>query len=173
MSASPNPTFQLRASRSFVYGWFRWQTEGHGSRLLEKILLAGNRSEPNTAIEILREYGPSEMLGRIHVKEAGANWERLSPDGASNCGWYEFYLQNHRDVFFEMKGSGLWEVVNFRNESDETGPYLAVALSFQPSKLPAWLLPRDAVRPRAHSPSGRRRHAVPSRKRLTPSPGQS
>jgi len=39
-----------------------------------------------------------------------------------------------------MEGSGYWEVVNFRNESDETGPYVAVALKYVPqNSVPKWV----------------------------------
>jgi hypothetical protein len=36
-----------------------------------------------------------------------------------------------RNLFFEMEGSGRWEVEHFREESDETGPYVAVALKYK------------------------------------------
>lgn len=167
MSVSPNPTFQIRPNRSFVYGWFRWPKEDESIGALERIWRS---PDPDIALEILREYGPSEMLGRIHVMQPGANWTRLSPTEASSRSWYAFYLQNHRDVFFEMKGSGLWQVANFRNESDETGPYVAAALSFQPSNLPEWLSPREIVRRRVHIPGGRRRRMNATHKDEIPRP---
>jgi len=170
LSVSLNPTFQLKPSRSFVYGSFRWPKEREGVGVLEQIL---RPSDPDVALEILREYGPSEMLGRIHVIAPGSNWTRLSPSDASRCRRYTFYLQNHRDVFFEMKGSGVWQVANFQNESDETGSYVAVALIFQSSKSPDWLSPIETARRPLRVPSGRKWREATPQKNKTPRPQRS
>lgn len=55
-----------------------------------------------------------------------ANWKSLSGET-----WYPFRNSPMRSLInFSMEGSGSWQVQNFRDESDETGPYIAVALKF-------------------------------------------
>jgi hypothetical protein len=44
--------------------------------------------------------------------------------------WYKRFLRDRRGLYFDMQGSGRWEVLHFRNESDESGPYVAVAARF-------------------------------------------
>src|SRR5215468_5787039 len=43
-------------------------------------------------------------------------------------------------IVFDMQGSGPWEVLHFRIESNESGPYVAVALrQFEKGKTPPWV----------------------------------
>ena len=86
------------------------------------------RQEPPVAIEILREFGPQEFIGKVYVLRETA-WRPVSPEAASSFGWYQSF-QKGEPVYFDMRGSGRWEIEWFRFESSarSPNPYLAVAL---------------------------------------------
>ena len=107
-------------NRPFVYGNFSWPGG--------KKTLAPPPGFRMFAIEILREYSPSEFLGKIYVN--GPPWVPLAQSNASKFPWYSFFSKVPKFVYFDMEGSGKWEILHFRNESDETGPYVAVALRY-------------------------------------------
>ena len=99
--------------------------------------------EPPVAIEVLREFGPQEFIGKVYVLRETA-WRLVTPEGASSFGWYQSF-QKGEPVYFDMRGSGQWEIEWFRFESSARtpNPYLAVALrqesvveSQQPSAIP-------------------------------------
>jgi len=90
----------------------------------------------HVALEVIREYSANELLGKIYTRSL-ANWWPLDPSSANNMPWFTFYTsaapaaRTKIPIFsFEMDGSGLWRVLHFRNETDETGPYVAVALQY-------------------------------------------
>ena len=84
--------------------------------------------EPPVAIEILREFGPQEFIGKVYVLRETA-WRPVSPEGASSYVWYQNF-QKGEPVHFDMRGSGRWGVEWFRFESSarSPNPYLAIAL---------------------------------------------
>ena len=95
--------------------------------------------DPPVAIEILREFGPQEFIGRVHVQR-GTEWVPVSPEAARSYWWF-----TGKEIHFEMGGAGQWEVEWFRFESSTRypNPYLAVALrqksseaSQKPSAIP-------------------------------------
>ena len=84
--------------------------------------------EPPVAIEILREFGSQEFIGKVYVLRE-RSWRPVTPEGASSFGWYQSF-QKKNPVYFDMRGSGRWEIEWFRFESStrSPNPYLAVAL---------------------------------------------
>jgi len=111
----------------FVYGEFSSTPEGL-KMFLEKMHRAPSRLEPPVAIEILREFGPQEFIGKVYVLQETA-WRPATPEGASSFSWYQSF-QKGEPGFFDMRGSGRWEIEWFRFESSarSPNPYLAVAL---------------------------------------------
>ncbi len=120
----------LKPQKTFVYGRFRWP---------EALKDPPTRSWPNIPIAILRELSTSEMVGKIYLRVLADSWQPLEPNTARAWGWYIHFSKVQKQVFFDMEGSGLWEVLNFRNESDESGQYVAVALRFG-STAPRWVM---------------------------------
>ena len=94
----------------------------------KNLLAQASSPEPPVAIEILREFGPQEFIGKVYVLRE-RSWRPVPPEGASSFGWYQTF-QNASPVYFDMRGSGLWEVEWFRFESSarSPNPYVAVAL---------------------------------------------
>lgn len=82
------------------------------------------------AIEILQEFSSGELVGKLYDR-SGANWEPASQYGLLRHNWYKMCQKVRRALTFNMEGSGVWDVQNFRDESDETGPYVAVALKYK------------------------------------------
>ena len=129
---SPRPSQQ-----TFVYGTFLWPRKGFGSTLPERIVSKG---EPDIALEILREFSASEFVGKLYTKPFAGSWEVVQFDRIRSTAWYEGFEKMGQHFVFIMQGSGPWEVLHFRPESDETGPYVAVALrEFPKDKAPAWV----------------------------------
>jgi hypothetical protein len=122
----------VKTTSTFVYGRFIWPAR--------KRPMPPVPGTEDIAIEILREYSSTELVGKLYERRASVDWVPISPARASSNGWWKWFEQAQSRLYFEMEGSGYWEVVNFRNESDDTGPYVAVALRYRPrSPLPKWV----------------------------------
>jgi len=118
----------IKTGRTFVYGRFT------GPGLLKS--LGGPPGWDDVTVEILREFGPTEFIGKLYTSGGPTgNWVPLAPGRLGDYEWYRAYLKT-RTLFLEMVGSGNWEVGMFRNESDEIGLYVAVALRYYPKNLP-------------------------------------
>ena len=78
------------------------------------------------ALEILREYSASEFIGKVYFNTP-SGWTPMAPYMLAQQSWYA-RTKRHGKLLFNMEGSGPWEVLHFREESDETGTYLAAAL---------------------------------------------
>jgi hypothetical protein len=108
-----------KVSRTFVYGDFS---------------LSKRRTVPPPpggqpfAIEILREFSTTELIGKLYLR-AGGSWVAATRDSLANFDWYRMQVPP-RFLSFYMEGSGSWHVQNIRDESDDSGPYIAVALKF-------------------------------------------
>jgi hypothetical protein len=116
--------------RIFIYGNFVDEAERSSSGRARRIL-SGNL--PSIAIEILREFSALEMIGKIYVMTRERNWAPVTPSGVSQFEWYKTYQQTARRTqgFFFEEGADLtdiWRVLYIRQESDEVGSYMAVAL---------------------------------------------
>src|SRR5208282_897932 len=109
----------VKVSRTFVYGDF---------------VLSKRRTVPPPpggqpfAIEILREFSTTELIGKLYMR-AGSGWVAATRAALTNLDWYRMKVPT-RMVFFAMEGSGTWHVQNLRDESDDSGPYIAVGLKF-------------------------------------------
>ena len=109
----------MTSSRIFLYGTFASPDEFHGLR--------PRGLPPDSAIEILREFSASELVGKVYVKGRIGSWAPVSQPEAHDYTWYKDFSKT-KDVKFWTDGSDPWKVLYFRPESDETGPYLAVGL---------------------------------------------
>jgi len=92
------------------------------------------------AIEILREFSTTELIGKLYVR-AGGSWLVASRGALVNLEWYSISHKvgpaaASRFLYFAMEGSGVWQVQHLRDESDDSGPYIAVALKFSPDVKP-------------------------------------
>jgi hypothetical protein len=131
-------------SRRFVYGTFHWPgREKQQPPRRPSVPFVGAQPlsgwEP-LALEILREYGANELIGKLYFKGNFNQWVPLEPARLSDIEWFKWFTKlgsNARHspsvFYFDMEGSGRWGVLHFRNESDETGPYVALALRYSGS----------------------------------------
>jgi hypothetical protein len=130
----------VRQQRTFVYGTFRWPTKvaASPSGLLPPPPLS-SPGEPDIALEILREFSSTELIGKIYVRPLYGSWTPAQWDQVQRSVWYAQHERLPKHFVFDMVGSGLWEVLNFRSESEDTGPYVAVALQYLPTTFP-WVI---------------------------------
>ena len=123
--------------------------------------LASSRLPPPTpfemddqmAVEILREFGASELVGKLYSRPVAAEWSPVQPSLVHLLPWYEAFTKNPTLVVFDMEGSEPWQVLFVRRESDEQGIYTAIALK-RFEKAPTWV---DAVRRRFRERKGFKR----------------
>jgi hypothetical protein len=116
-------------NRVFIYGEFRY-----GISALIPALLGQRGDVATEAIEILREFSPSELIGRVYVLTPGGNYLPVSPYGVTNYDWYKAYqdaARESRKIRFKAKAGDSWDVLWIRQESDDSGPYIAVALKHE------------------------------------------
>ncbi len=116
---------QMTSNRTFMYGTFASPEEFSGLRLREL--------QPDAAIEILREFSASELVGKVYVKGSSGNWAPVSQPAVRDYAWYREFPKN-KDLEFWMDGSDPWKVLYFRVESDDAGPYVAVGLKLSPRR---------------------------------------
>lgn len=131
-------------NKRFVYGTFYWPGK---ARKLEPppppfMLLSPRaaqlRAWDKIAIEIIREYSANELIGKLYYQGGMNQWTPIEPSQLADIDWYKWYKrisaplrEQAKSFYFDMEGSGRWAVLHFRNESDESGPYVAVALRFK------------------------------------------
>jgi hypothetical protein len=134
------------SSTTFVYGRFVWPKPKERTRYQPAPAPLPVGYE-DIAIEVLREYSSAEFLGKLYARgeffgsPAVADWSPIAPAKVSSYDWYKWFSSKQQHLYFAMEGSGYWEVINFRNESDENGPYVAVGLKYRPqSSLPKWVV---------------------------------
>ena len=116
------------SSRPFVYGQFAWSEEKPPPIESPLAQLMG-RPDNRIAIEILREFSATELIGKMYWKTTG-DWTPVDPIRVASQDWYQWNYKNPGQLYYQMEGSGKWKVLHFRNESDKSGPYVAVALNF-------------------------------------------
>ena len=131
----------VNQSRPFVYGRFIWPRL---KPLLGVPFIPPVPTRSDTeklAIEVLREYSASEFIGKVYHRPIPLpNWQSVNPTEALQYPWFSWVSTAQRALYFEMEASGFWKVLHFRTESDESGPYLAVALQYcELSQIPMWL----------------------------------
>jgi hypothetical protein len=110
--------------RRFVYGMFRCPVPAVVGR-------------PEVGLEVLREFGTTELIGKVYIRLSPADpWTPVQGDSPTVVGWHQNSERFQQHFVFDMAGSGVWDVVHFRAEADETGPYVTVALRYSPKKYP-------------------------------------
>ena len=110
--------------KPFVYGSF-YPPAGLGALARREVPVGYSPY----ALEILREFSVSEFIGKVYQLNSSLQWAVLRPEDAGAMQWYSLALKNPHMVRFDMQGSTKWRVQNVRTETDEQGPYVAVALS--------------------------------------------
>jgi hypothetical protein len=128
---------------TFIYGNFRWPPGIERSvthplppppeASITSLLRLG---QPDIGVEILREYGASELRGKLYSWRIGG-WNPIEPSIAERQIWYLVFQKHPKNVLFEMQSTGAWEIVFFRAESDANGSYMAVTLRYL-TELPPW-----------------------------------
>ena len=123
-----------RSEQILVYGTFLWIQKPKTQALF------GTADEPDIALEILREFSASEFVGRLYIKPVIGKWTIAKFEEVRQTAWYEVSEKAPQFIVFDMQGSGPWEVLHFRIESDGSGPYVAVALRrFEKARAPLWV----------------------------------
>jgi hypothetical protein len=117
----------VKTNRIFVYGDFFVGKRAGLTPIMQPF-----------ALEILREFSSTEFVGKIYVR-VNDSWVPATQTLLFNYHWYTLYQKEPSHVaakklYFSMEGSGIWQVENLRDESDESGPYVAVALKFGGTK---------------------------------------
>lgn len=119
-------------NRTFVYGAF---SSGKRVRGVPPPMTPPPGFQP-FAIEILREFSTTEFVGKLFAR-VGNSWQPSTRSGLYNYEWYQVYQKASASsagtkglLYFDMEGSGPWQVQHLRDESDDSGPYIAVALKF-------------------------------------------
>lgn len=82
---------------------------------------------PEFAVEIIREYGANELVGKLYRRGSSGDYLPVDP-GALENRTRRFPRDSQQ---FQMAGSGSWKVLHLRMESDEAGPYVAIALRYE------------------------------------------
>jgi hypothetical protein len=121
----------------FIYGEFISQQKLSPNLVLGKSL--GLPPPPRLdvsaeAIEILREPSVLEVIGKIWVLTSNRSYQPVTPLGVRNFEWYREYqtaLQVKDKFFFKAKDGDVWQVPWMRQESDESGSYIAVGLKHE------------------------------------------
>jgi hypothetical protein len=129
--------------RIFIYGRFKRPSElpnalvvgFFGSNPICSPVLSPFSSSPDVAVEILREFSATELVGKVYAKSrGGGSWAPSSQAGIREYSWYQDFPRH--GLILETEGSEPWKVLYFRQESDESGPYVAVGLKLEPPKAP-------------------------------------
>src|ERR1700739_116275 len=95
--------------RTFVYGTFWWV-----SMLVRPMpRLPSSRIPPPPrppldldglmAVEILREFGAPEFVGRLEGRRRGGTWSPIQPSSVQLFPWYEAFKKNPALVVFDLE----------------------------------------------------------------------
>jgi len=132
----------VQVTRPFIYGRFVWPGKGKKAK--------GPSSVPKSlpplydydfdrvAVEVLREFTATELVGKLYLMGGSPiTFSRADMTVIKDQEWYKWYnrlskqmRESGRDFYFDVEGSGPWSVLFLRNESDDSGPYIAVGLRY-------------------------------------------
>jgi len=114
--------------KPFIYGRFRWGPQ------------TGKFGQPDrVAIEVLREFSATELVGKLYLMSGSPpTWAPADMHAIQGRDWYLWYERVPKSIrekgtsfYFEMEGfKERWIVLYLRGESDDTGPYVAIALRY-------------------------------------------
>jgi hypothetical protein len=128
-----------KGQQTFVYGTFLWPGRKRESGAFYG-LSGMPPGAPDIAIEILREFSATEFVGKMYTKLSVGDWAVAQFQKIRQTPWFEAFDKSPKMVVFDMQGSGPWEILHFRAESDESGGYTAIALrQFETAKTPPWV----------------------------------
>jgi hypothetical protein len=89
------------------------------------------------AVEVIREYSANEFIGKLYAYTSLNQWLPMEPSKLKDQVWFSWYQrfppairEKAQPFYFDMEGSGRWAILHCRNESDESGPYVAIALRY-------------------------------------------
>lgn len=113
-------------NRVFIYGYFM---EREPTGLYRLTPPPGTL--PSEAIEILREPSVVELIGKVWVLTSARNYQAVTPFGVTNFQWFQNFQRASKEgtpFYFKAEHGDKWNVRWFRQESDESGPYIAAGL---------------------------------------------
>jgi hypothetical protein len=93
-------------------------------------IISAFNTAPDVAVEILREFSATELVGKVYVLGRGSAWSPVSQPGIRAYSWYQDFPR--LGLILDTEGSNPWKVLYFRQESDDSGPYVAVGLKLEP-----------------------------------------
>lgn len=122
-------------NRVFIYGTFVQDEQN----LLPFLSSLGSMTAPPPptpllppeAIEILREPSITQLIGKLYHLTPARNYQPVTPFGIGNFTWFaeiRSALKENRKYFFEAAQGDKWLVRWLRQESDDAGSYMAIAL---------------------------------------------
>jgi hypothetical protein len=117
-------------NRVFIYGRFLSESDYAG---IYGILPPPLAVLPPFALEILREPSLSEVIGKVYAFVSSTrNYLPVTPYGVSNYSWYKELVlpssQKQEKLFFDVQNGDKWLVRWVRQESDDSGQYIAAGL---------------------------------------------
>ena len=129
-------TQQLR--KPFVYGRFVWSGKPKTKPTSLPPLIARAFDRDRVAVEVLREFSATEFVGKLYLLSGSpVTWTPADMHTVQEQDWYSWYLRIPKQFrekgsgfYFDVEGSGPWKVLYLRGESDDAGPYVAIALQY-------------------------------------------
>lgn len=129
--------------KPFIYGRFDWPAKSKSKRVPPglPVFLRKSLDRDRIGIEILREFSATELVGKLYsIGGSQSSWTPVDVSTLEEQDWYRWYrsipkaaLTKNlgRELFsFNVEGSGPWAVLYIRTESDDAGPYVAIALKY-------------------------------------------
>ena len=129
-------------AKPFIYGKFGWENKPPSKSNLPSSVPAMIRNiadRERVAIEVLREFSATEFVGKLYgYSGSPLTWKPLDMATVEQQSWFHRYRvipkqfrEKGSGFYFVMEGtSDRWSVLYIRGESDDTGPYVAVALRY-------------------------------------------
>lgn len=129
---------QQQRKQPFIYGRFVWPGKQKKKPSELPPVLAVALDKDRVGVEVLREFSATELVGKLYLRSGSAlTWSPADLHTVEQQEWYPWYTRVPKHMrekassfYFEVEGSGPWAVLFIRGESDDAGPYVAVALKY-------------------------------------------